>query len=190
VTRDERDELRRLATEWAREDDSLSEDPMLVIGKFAGAIVPLLDALDAAERERDTAARAVEKLVEREAAAESSLASAREEARGLREALNGATAVWFGTQLYPAFSGEKNRRMDAAMERARAVLPPSPAPEAGPPTTCGGCAYFAPWENGIDGDCRPNGINTGHVYATEEACAEPGPRAPAPAASAETREEG
>jgi hypothetical protein len=69
-------------------------------------------------------------LCQRAAAAESSLASAREEARGLREALNGATAVWFGTQLYPAFSGEKNRRMDAAMERARRALSPSPAPEA------------------------------------------------------------
>jgi hypothetical protein len=197
MTREQRDELRRLERKavpapWHAEpctgDDvitaklhtadtreriiydswvALETDAFVVA--MRNALPSLLDALDAAE---------------------SSLASAREEARGLREALNGATAVWFGTQLYPAFSGEKNRRMDAAMERARAVLSPSPAPEAGPPTTCGGCAYFAPWENGIDGDCRPNGINTGHVYATEEACAEPGPRAPAPAASADTREEG
>jgi hypothetical protein len=122
VTRDERDELRRLATEWAREDDSLSEDPMLVIGTFAGAIVPLLDALDAAERERDTAARAVEKLVEREAAAESSLASAREEARKFREVLEEIS------QRPPADMCAPDCYCNAS--RARRALAPAPAASA------------------------------------------------------------
>jgi hypothetical protein len=117
--------------------EEIARDLCRALGlEFAGINAPpllaaLREAREGAERERDEARREAVEMIEHRLAemdrtamlaAEQRALLAESERDALAEALRGACDVWFGRTLYPTFSGEKQRRMDVAMEAARAAL--------------------------------------------------------------------
>jgi hypothetical protein len=110
---------------WAAAHRRMFDSPESVAAR-AALESAILSAIREA-REDEESLKVAERLqkerwIARAEGVERALSRAESERDALAEALRGACDVWFGRTLYPTFSGEKQRRMDVAMEAARAAL--------------------------------------------------------------------